>query len=399
MIMTRAQQFFVVFALMSIIGTLPARGEDFHEQRLREGTEAYAAGRIGEAIEEFRIASFGLADRPPLLVESLVRLAIAQHAAASTSSPAMDAVIARFLEVERSSASWSETPVDAGLRSAFEALLSKEVSGDTLSSIPSLAHLAAAGMAKPAEDDQQGKSSAGKDSTVSPEIEHHVLTERAPPLPAEPATVPPSPKPEVDQPIPAPVARDETQPLPADPVAILAAPEPEAPPAIPVTIEEELVEQRPSAAAPPVIEPQMSQRAIDSPIPAEPDPLSDPTGQLLDRASALLRAHGGGKALAMINSAVLADPKNRRLHLARLEASARLGAWDLGLADLGELKVLRPGEESSMIYAAIVLFETRNYALARQYASFSSTASGSNGWIEGYRRKIFAPSRSSTESR
>ena len=80
MIMTRAQRLSILFVLISIIGTLDTSGDVFHEQRLSDGEKAYASGRITEAIQEFRIASFGLADSPELLANALARLAIA-HAA------------------------------------------------------------------------------------------------------------------------------------------------------------------------------------------------------------------------------------------------------------------------------------------------------------------------------
>jgi hypothetical protein len=44
-------------------------------------------------------------------------------------------------------------------------------------------------------------------------------------------------------------------------------------------------------------------------------------------------------------------------------------------------------------FAAIALFESGNYELARQYASLSGAALASTAWIEGYRQKTFGLAR------
>ncbi len=119
----------VVFALTSVFCVAlasSAAGQqisgtvaDFSETRLREGKEAYAAGRSAEAVSELRIAAFGFLDRPALLCESLVYLALVS---ASTEKPTeAKATIERLSEVERRFPSCGEAKLDLSVRAQFEA--------------------------------------------------------------------------------------------------------------------------------------------------------------------------------------------------------------------------------------------------------------------------------------
>src|SRR5207253_6274552 len=49
--------------------------DDFYEDQLQNAKTDLAAGRTAQAGDELRIAAFGFLDRPPLLIEALVRLA------------------------------------------------------------------------------------------------------------------------------------------------------------------------------------------------------------------------------------------------------------------------------------------------------------------------------------
>ena len=98
-----------------VSGTVP----DFSETRLREGKEAYAAGRPAEAVSKFRIAAFGFLDRPALLCESLVYLALADASAERPTEA--KATIERLSEVERRFPSCGEAKLDLSVRAEFEA--------------------------------------------------------------------------------------------------------------------------------------------------------------------------------------------------------------------------------------------------------------------------------------
>ena len=128
-----------VVATAIFILALPARGEEFYETRLREGEEALAAKRNLVAVERLRIAVFGLLDKPVLLSEGLAMLSLAQGATGKEA--ALDATLARFLELEKGFAVWDKAAVKPELRKEFVALLLKKVPPGNLKGIPSLSGL------------------------------------------------------------------------------------------------------------------------------------------------------------------------------------------------------------------------------------------------------------------
>jgi len=72
--------------------------DPFYRGLLKQGKDAYAAHRTADAVEAFRVASFGLLEEPVLLSEALARLALAQRAAGRDAD--VKATIARFTELE-----------------------------------------------------------------------------------------------------------------------------------------------------------------------------------------------------------------------------------------------------------------------------------------------------------
>jgi len=117
---------------------LPLLGEDFYEQQLRAGKSDRAAGKLVDASDELRIAAFGFLDRPLLLADALVNLALVQNALGhSTAAQTVD----RFLDVERRFAPYVPATIDPPTRTAFESLLLKSQPRATLAAIPSLSRL------------------------------------------------------------------------------------------------------------------------------------------------------------------------------------------------------------------------------------------------------------------
>ena len=101
------------------LGQEPAgAAPDFSETRLREGKEAYGARRNVEAVNQLRIAAFGFLDRPALLCESLVYLALADEAAERHTEAR--AAADRFLEVHSRFVGCGEAKLDKAARSEFE---------------------------------------------------------------------------------------------------------------------------------------------------------------------------------------------------------------------------------------------------------------------------------------
>jgi len=123
--------------MMTLAGVAP--GEDFYEARLRAGKDAFKQKRAIDAIDQFRIAAFGLLESPPLLSESLARLALAESAAGLSAE--VTATLSRFLDVERRFGSYGKAQLEPEIRAEFQALLLQRVSPATLQSIAGLAGL------------------------------------------------------------------------------------------------------------------------------------------------------------------------------------------------------------------------------------------------------------------
>ena len=102
--------------------------DDFYLVRLQAGKAEAAAGRHYEAIDDFRIASFGFLDQPVLLVEGLARLSLAQAAAGRTEDA--DATMRRLVEIERKYDGWARTDLEPQTRAAFTALLGKRLGAE-----------------------------------------------------------------------------------------------------------------------------------------------------------------------------------------------------------------------------------------------------------------------------
>jgi len=116
-----------------------ARADDFSDARLRSGQDATVGRRYLDAISELKIAAFGSLDRPPVLSESLVWLALAQSGAGRTAE--LQATLDRFLDVERRFAAYPKAHLEPDTRAAFQGILLKQIPEGTIRSIPSLANL------------------------------------------------------------------------------------------------------------------------------------------------------------------------------------------------------------------------------------------------------------------
>ncbi len=116
-----------------------SQGEDFYEARLRAGQEAYRQKRALEAVDQLRIAAFGFLNTPPLLSESLARLALAQAAAGRPAD--VEVTLSRFLEVERRFSPYAQVKLEPDVRAEFQSLLLRRVPQASLLSLPGLAGL------------------------------------------------------------------------------------------------------------------------------------------------------------------------------------------------------------------------------------------------------------------
>lgn len=107
--------------------------------RLQAGERAYQAKKWVEAIDQLRIACFGLLDQPQYLSEGLAVLALAQNGAGKQA--AVDTTLGRFVEVEQRFGAWAKVPLSRDVRAEFETLLTKRVRPEVLLTVPSLSGL------------------------------------------------------------------------------------------------------------------------------------------------------------------------------------------------------------------------------------------------------------------
>ncbi|MBK7726583.1 MAG: hypothetical protein IPI33_15570 [Dehalococcoidia bacterium] len=111
----------------SILGAAtPA--DDFYLVRLQAGKAEAAAGRHYDAIDDFRIASFGFIDQPALLIEGLARLALVQEAAGRKEDA--EATLRRLVEIERRFDGWAQADLEPETRAVFSALLTTRVGAE-----------------------------------------------------------------------------------------------------------------------------------------------------------------------------------------------------------------------------------------------------------------------------
>jgi TonB family protein len=121
---------------------LAAQEVDFYEAQLRAGRSAFASRRLPQAIDYFRVAAFGLLERPPLLSEALARLAVAYDAAGDAAG--RGATLDRLVRVEQRFAALEPSALEPETRAVLRRLLEARVPKETLAAIPSLSPVAAA---------------------------------------------------------------------------------------------------------------------------------------------------------------------------------------------------------------------------------------------------------------
>ena len=129
----------VVVMLACLLAAPALVGQDFYEQHLQNGKNSFAAGKPVDAATQFRIAAFGFLDRPALLTQALVHLAVTQEALGHKDDAAE--TIARFMQVEQRFASYAELQIEPAVSSSFESILLRVVPRASVAATPSLARL------------------------------------------------------------------------------------------------------------------------------------------------------------------------------------------------------------------------------------------------------------------
>jgi len=122
-------------AFGSAAGALAQSG-GFSEERLRAGIEAVKSSRSLQAVDEFRIAAFGFLDRPPLLAESVVRLALLQESLGRQDDVAR--TLARFAEIESRVGGFAQARLEEPTRRVFRELAARRLAPAIFASLQAL---------------------------------------------------------------------------------------------------------------------------------------------------------------------------------------------------------------------------------------------------------------------
>lgn len=140
--MPRSFRLLVPLIVLLAAGAAPLAGQDVHshyEGLLERGTYALESGEPAEAARLLRFACFGMLEQPPALADCLTRLAVAQAAAGDDEGFAD--TFRRLSEVEESFGAYTDAPIAAGMRSAFETEAAARVPARILGSTPAFARL------------------------------------------------------------------------------------------------------------------------------------------------------------------------------------------------------------------------------------------------------------------
>ena len=118
-----------------------------------------------------------------------------------------------------------------------------------------------------------------------------------------------------------------------------------------------------------------------------PTPRPTPDARLA-QARALERAGKAADARKILAGFVAAEPKNRDVRKALLEAAALLKDWEECNAQTAILEPFVEGEEVSMFYAAVALRETGSVASARELVRRARPFLVSSPFVDWYTKEI-----------
>lgn len=137
--MKRAIAALIVVAAAAGPGAGAGPVDDFYQARLQEGRIAFQTGRPAEAVDQLRVACFGLMDNPPLYSEAIVWLGLSQDRLGRVAE--VDTTLRRFLEAEKRFGGYARIVLPAESRREFDGLLSRRLPPGVLLSTPGLSRL------------------------------------------------------------------------------------------------------------------------------------------------------------------------------------------------------------------------------------------------------------------
>jgi hypothetical protein len=119
-----------------------------------------------------------------------------------------------------------------------------------------------------------------------------------------------------------------------------------------------------------------------------PAAASPSVGELIAEARKAVDDGRPGDAKARLLSAAKLDPKNRDVRKLQLEVSYLTKDWTQGAALLEQLEPFSDGEEPSMFYAAVSLYESGNRESSRVLMKRARPRIVSSPFVDLYTKKI-----------
>jgi predicted Zn-dependent protease len=139
-----------------------------------------------------------------------------------------------------------------------------------------------------------------------------------------------------------------------------------------------VLEPPPPAASPPV---QSAPPAAKTPPPGPPIPELSEIRQLIVSGKP-------AEAEQQLQSLAASQPDRREIRLALLEAACLSKDWKTAMAQLPRLSPFREGEEPSMFYAAVVLYELGDPDRAKPFLQRALPRIASTPYTQFYAKKI-----------
>ncbi len=400
----------LVLILTLILTSVPLFGaEDFYQLELRAGKVDFDANRVRRAVDEFRIAAFGFLDRPPLLIEALVRLAVAQNAAGMPDR--VSDTLSRFVDIEQRFPVYGSLQIEDPVKSKFEAIALQGVRRATLQAIPDLAPLANYEFLRIAQLPQSQRMSAyeagaqrepqnpewplalaresaerGSQNDVIRwakkvlEIDHenkdaqallvHAYVARRQCREADPLLKNLT------------VADFQKHPdLYADDAVCLADAKQWSEAQAALAKVPEKLRERPDVVA-------AQDRIVRATKPEQKSSLVPKSSDVLETAERLVHEGRYRDALRNLQSAETKDPKNRALHLEILEAAVLAKDWNVARPQVNLVAPFASGEELYMFYASVALYESGQKDAAKEYMERARPRMVSSPMVDYYLKAV-----------
>ena len=422
-LMVRLPRCLLLAASFALICTVAgAQVESFYEQQLRAGKSDYQANRVPQAADEFRIAAFGFLDRPPLLCEALVRLAVVENSLGQET--ALTRTLERFIEAEHRFAPYGGLQIEPPIKSKFEEIVMRNVPRATLVTLPGFARLANYEIEKlaglPASERISAYRAGAQREPNNPEWPLALAREAA------------------TRGAEADVIRWGERVLQLDPhngagralVAQAHVARKECREALPIlsSFENSELQEHPELYADQAVcfaeaglwsdaqaalakvpeslksRPDVSgaarlvagkvgpkrtaEASNTSMISSKPAPAPATAGDVLDVTRRLIRDGKYADALARLQTAADSDPNNRQLRLALLEAAVLARVWRTAALQVGSVMPLATGEELYMFYASVAMYETGRKEEAKPLMERARPRMVSSPMVDYYLRAI-----------